>query len=173
MCRRSADADTWGEISNKVVYVQPLSVFETAPTPTPLYAGQNVQIPKSIVDSVGNTGRINRTAITFGPEEAVDLYSRGDDWSNSTAYTAGDIVKYNNHMYVALQSGTGHSPSDTSYWKQNDAVNSVGLIFYNVPKTTTNTLEYGKLYIRPYSGLRPYQWLREISTGNNPYNIIV
>ena len=171
VCRRSADADAWGEISNKVVYVQPLSVFATAPTPTPLYAGQNVQIPKSVVDSAGNNGRINKTAITFGPEEAVDLYSRGDAWSSSVSYTTGDIVQYNGHAYVALQNGTNQNPSSaTSYWRQNDAVNSVGLIFYNVPKTTTDN--YGKLYIRPYSGLRPDQWLREITTGNNPYNII-
>ena len=84
----------------------------------------------------------------------MDLYSRGDAWSSSVSYTTGDIVQYSGHAYVALQNSTNQNPSSaTSYWRQNDAVNNVGLIFYNVPKTTTDN--YGKLYIRPYSVLRP------------------
>ena len=39
-------------------------------------------------------------------------------WSNSTAYAVGDQVLYNTTLYVAIQAGTNHVPTNTSYWAE-------------------------------------------------------
>jgi len=39
-------------------------------------------------------------------------------WSNSTSYAIGDQVLYNTTLYVAIQAGTNHVPTNTSYWSE-------------------------------------------------------
>jgi len=39
-------------------------------------------------------------------------------YSNTTTYAVNDFVSYNNGIYVATAAGTGHAPSNTSYWDQ-------------------------------------------------------
>lgn len=38
-------------------------------------------------------------------------------YSNTTTYSKGDSVSYNGSSYVALQSTTGHLPTNSTYWQ--------------------------------------------------------
>jgi len=39
-------------------------------------------------------------------------------YSSATAYAVGDQVLYNTTLYVAIQAGTNHVPTNTSYWSE-------------------------------------------------------
>lgn len=51
------------------------------------------------------------------PEFTGITFTYNNNWSTSTAYTKGQIVDYNNKVYVCKQNSTGSIPStSTTYW---------------------------------------------------------
>ena len=68
---RTPDADTWGELTNKLVYVES--------TGSPFY-GDNIQPDAAVDVSSGNYyGVINETPVTFIPEKPIAIYTDGED----------------------------------------------------------------------------------------------
>lgn len=52
----------------------------------------------------------------FCPEFKTKLPTATEAYSESKAYSVGDLVLYNNKTYVAKQAGTGKVPTNTDYW---------------------------------------------------------
>lgn len=56
------------------------------------------------------------------------------EWNSSTAYSAKDVVSYNNYLYVAKQSSTNKKPNtETAYWEL--------LMDYQISKITIDESE--------------------------------
>lgn len=80
---RTPDADTWGELSNKIVYVENNN--------SPFYS-QNIQPANlnSINSSGISFGTINKTPISFIAEQPIDIYT----------YTGAGIEKHHNNTGI-------------------------------------------------------------------------
>lgn len=122
--RRASDANTWGELSNKVVMVTWYGDGNSAK-----FGGKNIQT--QVYDDDGNpiedqttVGTLNASPVKFIEEKAISIYTH-DRMSN------------------------------------NEYINNTGIILYNDdPSTTQQTL--ATLYVRPYIGLEPMMWIREL-----------
>lgn len=122
--RRASDANTWGELSNKVVMVTWSGDGNSAK-----FGGKNIQT--QVYDDDGNpiedqttVGTLNASPVKFIEEKAISIYTH-DRMSN------------------------------------NEYINNTGIILYNDdPSTTQRTL--ATLYVRPYIGLEPMMWIREL-----------
>lgn len=88
---RTVDADTWGELLNKIVYVPTTSVGD--------FQGQNIQID---VDEQNNTGGIiNQSLVKFIAEKPMKLYEL-DETNNSDINTTA-MIFYNNPTAVTKE----------------------------------------------------------------------
>ena len=122
--RRASDANTWGELSNKVVMVTWSGDGNSAK-----FGGENIQT--QIYDDEGKpiedqttVGTLNASPVKFIKEKPIYIYTH-------------DSVSNNNH------------------------INDTGIVLYNDdPPTTQQTL--ATLYVRPYIGLEPMMWIREL-----------
>jgi hypothetical protein len=74
---------------------------------TPYTTNSNVILP-----SIASRDLINLDRITYNLTDTLDY----TDWSPSTAYTAGDQVKYNGLFYSAVYDNTNQNPRFTNYW---------------------------------------------------------
>ena len=64
------------------------------------------------------------------------------DWDSSVAYSAKDVVSYNNYLYVALQSSNNKVPNNNpTYWRL--------LMDYQISKITTdeNNVDISDIYM--------------------------
>ena len=163
---RTPDADTWGELVNKIVMVT------RSGSP---YFGKNIQIVKDGSDPEDKTGTINQTPFTFTEELPVEIYKYSfDKYDNSKLYHVGDIVLDNNKKYICTKdTTTSTNILDTEYWRDctNDIINTTGLIFYNNPVTESN--KNGILYIRYFDGIQKGMMLQKLSNDNKYQYFII
>lgn len=146
--RRTSDADTWGEVMSKIVYVTSdltsVTMSDNADDTINLdYSGSNVQTQYYVDDGDGGlvasddtttAGTLNQTPFKFNPERPLNIYSFTD-----TEKTGA----------------------------QNSELNKAGLILYNTAVGNDwDTSEDGlaTLYVRPFIGLEPQMWFRELTT---------
>ena len=110
---RTPDADTWGELKNKIVLVT---------NSNSQYYGQNLQI-KDINDNADAYGTINETPFKFVPELPIEIYKNNYNlYVSGTSYNQGDIVRYTkssgNGTYQQYMQGTAtnYTPGDIIYY---------------------------------------------------------
>lgn len=124
---RAPDADSWGELMTKIVYVSNGNQFY----------GKNIQIKASnddgIIDTSDVYGVINQTPFKFIEEEPIQIYK--------------------------------YEPSAANPYR-----NTIGLILYNNPVTTSN--KNGILYIRYFEGIQKGMMLQKLSS-DNKYNYFI
>lgn len=117
---RPSDADTWGEISNKVVMVTGTANGWGS------FGGANVQIDWTGKSSATAVGTINETAILFINERPLEIYSYTGS-SNSNINTTG-IIFYNQEETTSsagrlfIRPFTGISRG--MYWQETGPVRS-------------------------------------------------
>lgn len=122
---RSSDADTWGEITNKVVL--DTNNFNSD---YDSFAGQNIQAYTSAQEGEQvTTGVINETNIKFNKEEPVEIYP-----NNSNEHNYGFIYKNN----MQLSSVTGQTET-ISFISPSVAV-SVGDKIFNKDNSSSNII---------------------------------
>lgn len=93
---RTPDADTWGELVNKIVMVT------RAGSP---YFGKNIQIiKKEDADPEDKTGTINQTEFTFTEELPVNIYAYDYDSTNPDRNNIG-LIFYNNPITTSNKNG--------------------------------------------------------------------
>lgn len=103
---RSSDADTWGEITNKVVL--DTNNFNSD---YDSFAGQNIQAYAfSQEGEQVTTGVINQTNIKFNKEEPVEIYQ-----NNYNEHNYGFIYKNNMDITSQLTSVTGQTKNTLTY----------------------------------------------------------
>ena len=118
---RTPDADTWGELTNKIVYVESTS--------SPYY-GNNIQ-PSAVLDvSSGNYyGIINETPVTFVPEKPIAIYTDGvDDDHNEIG-----IIFYNSITKPAIIA------SGERIWRDYLSYDQYSIVYY---EPTVNVRQY-------------------------------
>lgn len=91
---RTPDADSWGEIMNKIVMVT------TAGSP---FFGKNIQIKRDEMDS-GDSGIINETPFSFVEEEPIEIYKYEPSAANPYKNTVG-LILYNNPVTESNKNG--------------------------------------------------------------------
>lgn len=138
---RSSDADTWGEITNKVVL--DTNNFNSD---YDSFAGQNLQAYTSEQEGEQvSTGTINDTLIKFNNEEPVEIYP-----NNSYEHNYGFIYKNNMDITAWLASITGETTHVLTYtyickntwkvtgkpkWREGDNFNDwIGTPIYSIEK---------------------------------------
>lgn len=87
---RTTDANNWGSLSNKIVYVNGIS-YETAGS----YAGTNVQI-----DAFQQFGTINQTPFNFVPEKPIKLRNKVE-----ATLSTEENVKVDNDQTISVSNG--------------------------------------------------------------------
>lgn len=103
---RSSDADTWGEITNKVVLDT-----NNSNSSYDSFAGQNLQAYTFAQEGEKvTTGTINKTPIKFNNEEPVEIYP-----NNSKEHNYGFIYKNNMDITSQLASLIGESKNTLTY----------------------------------------------------------
>lgn len=86
---RTTDANNWGSLSNKIVYVNGMS-YETVGS----YAGTNVQI-----DAFQQFGTINQTPFSFVPEKPIKLRNKvGAKLSEEKKYVVNSQIKVDHNI---------------------------------------------------------------------------
>lgn len=103
---RSSDADTWGEITNKVVLDT-----NNSNSDYDSFAGQNLQAYTSAQEGEQVAiGTINETPIKFNNEEPIEIYP-----NNSYEHNYGFIYKNNMDITSQLASTTGETTHVLTY----------------------------------------------------------
>lgn len=182
---RTPDADTWGELTNKIVYVESTS--------SPYY-GNNIQPSAALDVSSGNYyGIINETPVTFVPEKPIAIYTDGIDddhneigiifynsitkpamiasgeriWRDYLSYDQYSIVYYEpilnvRQYYVSLVDNNigNFPPENSSVWKN---LNRHDKPLYHTDWSSTSTYNQYDIVI--------YEELWYISKINNNTNI--
>lgn len=129
---RASDADTWGELINKIV-----KVTSTAGGTMARFSSENIQTRQyesptgEPIDDSTAQGTLNGTPIKFSKELPLTIYSH-------TAYAIDD--RY-------------------------DLLNNTGLILYN--RFTADSEGQAIMYVRPFVGLEPKMWFRELTSLNS------
>lgn len=82
---RTPDADSWGELMNKIVLV-------TDPN-NDNYYGKNIQI-QDVNDNADAYGTINQTPFKFVLEKPIEIYKNSYPYYESKKYKNGDVVRY-------------------------------------------------------------------------------
>ena len=117
---RTPDADSWGELVNKIVLVT------NGSSP---YSGKNLQI-KDINENSDAYGTINETPFLFVTEKPVEIYKNSYPIYQSAegGYKKGDIVQYikpalGDNPYTEFNTTTfsdpGYKPGDVVYYTDN------------------------------------------------------
>lgn len=129
---RTPDADSWGELMNKIVLVTDGASD---------YCGKNLQI-QDINDNADAYGTINETPFIFVPEKPIEIYKKNyPSYESGREYKQGEIVTYvkkgknyrqydanitysagnvvydsNKIYYICIQKNRNNSLSNTKYW---------------------------------------------------------
>lgn len=138
--RRTSDANTWGSLLNKIVYVlgERKGVY---PDDGENFDFKNIQTQQfddkgKPVDPDNFNGTLNSTPLKFSGERPINIYTFTEEEKNG-----------------------------------NELMNNTGLILYNDPNPTEESAK-SILYIRPFTGLEPKMWFRELTTGISRFFII-
>lgn len=137
---RAPDADTWGEIYNKVVHV--------SNPDSPVFYGQNIQLEQVLSEMSG--GAINSTPINYILEEPIEIYpdmdTTGNDLRRTTGLVFNNILDSNETtktMYVRPFNGI----QKNMIWRQTD-VNYPLNKYYKITDVNTDHwyVQYTDLY---------------------------
>ena len=143
--RRASDADAWGELSTKIV-----KVTSTYPETIARFGGKNIQTQKyevnednsqSPVDDSTVAGTLNQTPLKFIDEKPLTIYSH----TLSSADTGVSLI--NNTGIILYNDDPDISASASDKWPDDGTL--------------------ATLYIRPYVGIEPEMWIRELGTSEN------
>lgn len=137
---RAPDADTWGEIYNKVVHV--------SNPDSPVFYGQNIQLEQVLSEMSG--GAINSTPINYILEEPIEIYPDMDTAGNSLRRTTGLV--FNNILDVSSETKTMYirpfnGIQKNMIWRQTD-VNYPLNKYYKITDVNTDYwyVQYTDLY---------------------------
>lgn len=137
---RAPDADTWGEIYNKVVHV--------SNPDSPVFYGQNIQLEQVLSEMSG--GAINSTPINYILEKPIEIYPDMDTTGNFLRRTTGLV--FNNILDVSSETKTMYiRPFDgiqkNMIWRQTD-VNYPLNKYYKITDVNTDYwyVQYTDLY---------------------------
>lgn len=137
---RAPDADTWGEIYNKVVHV--------SNPDSPVFYGQNIQLEQVLSEMSG--GAINSTPINYILEEPIEIYPDMDTAGNDLRRTTGlvfnnilDVSSTTKTMYIRPFNGI----QKNMIWRQTD-VNYPLNKYYKIADVNTDYwyVQYTDLY---------------------------
>lgn len=137
---RAPDADTWGEIYNKVVHV--------SNPDSPAFYGQNIQLKQVLAEMSG--GAINSTPINYIAELPIEIYPDMDTTGNVLRRTTGlvfnnilDSAKATKTMYIRPFNGI----QKNMIWRQTD-VNYPLNKYYKITDVNTDYwyVQYTDLY---------------------------
>ena len=174
---RTPDADTWGELVNKIVMVT------RAGSP---YFGKNIQIiKKEDADPEDKTGTINQTEFTFTEELPVNIYAYDYDSTNPDRNNIG-LIFYNEPII---------KPNNVKEFNSNNIYNIDDIVevesgYYKCIKRTSRNIqitnnEYwrelpkyegnknGILYIRYFEGIQKGMMLQKLSSDNKYQYFII
>lgn len=140
---RSTDANTWGSLMNSIVYISGTGVGKV---------------------TVGSEAYEDG----FQFDRGINIQTRrwGDDnrpLDSSTAYGAinSTPVKFYTELPEEIYTFTGDPLTN------NENINTVGLILYNGTLNNLDANGFVTLYIRPFIGLEPKMWFRELTTSES------
>lgn len=72
--------------------------------------GVNAAFVSKVNGNIGNDPSISPTQWrAISPWQAAD-------WSSGTTYATGEVVRYGTDVYASILAGTGHIPTDMTYW---------------------------------------------------------
>lgn len=137
---RAPDADTWGEIYNKVVHV--------SNPDSPVFYGQNIQLEQVLAEMSG--GAINSTPINYILEKPIEIYPDMDTADNDLRRTTGlvfnnilDVSSTTKTMYIRPFNGV----QKNMIWRQTD-VNYPLNKYYKITDVNTDYwyVQYTDLY---------------------------
>lgn len=137
---RAPDADTWGEIYNKVVHV--------SNPDSPVFYGQNIQLKQVLAEMSG--GAINSTPINYIAELPIEIYPDMDTADNDLRRTTGlvfnnilDVSSTTKTMYIRPFNGI----QKNMIWRQTD-VNYPLNKYYKITDVNTDYwyVQYTDLY---------------------------
>ena len=138
---RASDADTWGELINKVVKVTWAGSSGVA-----IFGGENIQTRQydgdEPVDDSTARGTLNQTPVKFTKEQPIQIYSF-DNTNNPYINNTG-LILYNSNPVI--------TEGDPEQWEKSEDSEKPNL---------------ATLYIRPFIGLEPMMWFRELGTSEN------
>lgn len=141
---RTTDANTWGSLMNSIVYINGTGIGK-------VYTEDNTE--------------------GFQFQRGINIQTRR--WDNtdnkpldsSTAYgsinSSDSPVKFYTELPEEIYTFTGDDLA------ANTNINTVGLILYNTTSETQEEDKLATLYIRPFVGLEPMMWLRELTTSES------
>ena len=137
MFQRTTDADTWGEIYNKIVYVEGGSG---------IYQGTNVQIQREEGEDDNANGTINSTSMKWGPEIPLNIYEyTGEALEDNPDINSVGLIFYNDYWeddassyegrlylrpYVGLTRGM--------YWQEQGPVRSTNMRQFVIDEVNTD-----------------------------------
>lgn len=175
---RTTDANNWGSLSNKIVYVNGMS-YETAGS----YVGTNVQI-----DAFQQFGTINQTPFSFVPEKPVKLRNKVEATlsteenvtvdNNQTISVSGGISSISsiviNNNAIPVQNyvfelgsdkitlyGDNYSGTADVYYYAYDENEYKTMFFKNTPPAEGKD---GILYIRPSTSIAKDMIFKELTS---------
>lgn len=137
---RAPDADTWGEIYNKVVHV--------SNPDSPVFYGQNIQLEQVLAEMSG--GAINSTPINYIAELPIEIYPDMNTTGNDLRRTTGlvfnnilDVSSTTKTMYIRPFNGI----QKNMIWRQTD-VNYPLNKYYKITDVNTDYwyVQYTDLY---------------------------
>ena len=173
---RTTDANNWGSLSNKIVYVNGMSYG------TGSYAGTNVQI-----DAFQQFGTINQTPFNFVHEKPIKLRNKTDKQirtegpleiknglinvaydiaSISSVVIGSETIPVQNYVYeqkssvINVYGGSYSGTATVSYYPYDE--NEYKTVFFkNTPPTGGNN---GILYIRPSTSITKDMIFKELTS---------
>ena len=147
--RRASDADAWGELSTKIV-----KVTSTYPDQIAKFGGENIQTQKYTTEESGGgeisyvpiddstvAGTLNQTPLKFSNEKPLTIYS------HTLSSTDMGVSLINNTGIILYNDDPDISASASNRWPDDGTL--------------------ATLYIRPYVGIGPEMWIRELGVSEN------
>lgn len=155
---RTPDADTWGELSNKLVLVT---------SPNSDFYGKRLQT-KGVNEDLNTYGTINETQIIFIPEKPMEIYLKThNEYNSNTSYEAGDIVLYapnRSNVYEIWASGKQYKYGEIVYTTNDGFVESY---YMCVEPNIAQRPDAGSEYWKKYTKTVAYT-AKQNTTGNAP-----
>lgn len=135
MFQRTTDADTWGEIYNKIVYIERGE-----------YQGTNVQIQREEGEDGNANGTINSTSMKWGPEIPLNIYDyTGDALTNNPDINSVGLIFYNDYWEDGASSYEGRlylrpyvGLTRGMYWQEQGPVRSTNMRQFVIDEVNTD-----------------------------------
>ena len=117
--QHTSTTDFITDSGNWSAFVEGLSFEDTWSNTTVYQSGDIVRYGGNQYVAITNH---SGTTPTTPANSDWSLFSKGfsfiSDWSSSTAYKVGEVVRLNGYTYLAIADGTNHEPPNLTYWER-------------------------------------------------------